>query len=42
MTEEVKCDCGNDEFCVSVDEGRGVFVELTCTKCSERQSYSGG
>ena len=42
MTEEVKCDCGNDEFYVSVDEERGLFVELICTKCRERQDYSGG
>ncbi len=42
MTEEVKCNCGNDKFYVSVDERRGVSVELICINCGERQNYSGG
>ncbi len=43
MTERVECEkCGNDEFSVYVDEGRGIYVVLTCTKCAEVQTFGGG
>lgn len=40
--EEIKCSCGNDKFYAILIDGRGQFIELTCTKCGDTHEYGGG